>query len=272
MFTKSTLLLIDAHVHLYPNYNLNLAFRIGVENLVEAYQKTDHDLPSNSTIVWLLTERNDCRLFDEITETPNLFTQSNRQVRMGKEPGALLIQQEKLPDLYILAGRQLVSTDGLEVLALTGWKKCPDRKYPAIDLIKQVNECGAIPVLNWAPGKWFLKRGKIVRDLIGTSKKPFPFVIGDTPLRHSLWSQPKQMKQAIRKEIKMLAGSDPLPFKGEESMIGTYGNAVQGVFDPDKPVTSVRNILKDSKSKIQIIGKRNNPVKFAWREVRILMK
>jgi hypothetical protein len=271
MASTSTLLLMDAHVHLYPSYNLDSAFRTGVESLMRAYRKTGCNLPSNAVVVWLLTERHDCRFFDEITETPDLFTHSNRQVRMGKEPGALLIQQKDLPDLYLLAGRQLVSAEGLEVLALTGWKKYPDRTHGTADLIRQVDACGAIPVLNWAPGKWFFKRGKIVRDLIGRSPESASFAIGDTPLRHSLWASPKLMRRAVRKGMELLAGSDPLPFKGEEAMIGTYGNAVQGAFDPDQPVTSIRRILKDPESQIQIIGKRNNPFQFAWRELRILM-
>lgn len=270
MSTKNTILLIDAHVHMYPQYDLDNAFQSGVNRLVQAYQKTGLDLPSNAAVVWLLTERHDCRLFDEIRETPDLFARSTRDVRMGKEAGAILMRQEGLPDLHILAGRQLVSLDGLEILSLTGWNKCPDWQVSTSEMIQQVNACGAIPVLNWAPGKWFARRGKVVRSIIDQFS-PSELTIGDTPLRHTLWAQPKLMRYAIHKGIKMLAGSDPLPFKGEESMIGTYGNAVQGLFDPEKPVSSIRQILKDPKCRIQIIGKRNNPFRFAVREARILL-
>lgn len=271
MHSGSTLLLIDAHVHLYQQYNLNLIFRSGVENLINAYKKTGRTLPDQTVAVWLLTERHDCRFFNEIQENPELFKRADRHVRMGGEPGAVLIRQDNLPDLYILAGRQLVSTDGLEVLALTGWEKCPDRACSTADLIRRIDQCGALSVLNWAPGKWFFRRGGVVRDLIRTLSIPPSFLIGDTPLRHALWMRPRLMREAQSRGIHLIAGSDPLPFRGEEFMIGTYGNAIECAFNPNQPVTSIRQILKDSDCEIRIIGKRNNPFQFAWREVKILL-
>lgn len=269
--SEAVTLLIDAHVHLYPGYDLDRAFRKGVENLIQGFERPGGRIPPDTVAVWLLTERHDCRFFDEITESPDVFGRPDREVRMGREPGAVLIRQKDLPDLYLLAGRQFVSKEGLEVLALTGWEKYPERSYSTADLIGKIRACGAAPVLNWAPGKWFFTRGRVVRRLIRKAELS-DFLIGDTPLRHVLWPRPGLMRLAVRKGLRTAAGSDPLPFKGEEFMIGTYGNTARGAFDPKKPVTSVRRILNDPETLLRIIGQRNDPFRFVWREARILLK
>jgi len=113
---------------------------------------------------------------------------------------------------------------------------------PAKDVINAVSDTGGVPVLSWAPGKWLFKRKYIVRELIDCFS-PSQMLIGDTTLRPALWMEPSLMRRAAEKGFSVLAGSDPLPFIGEEKYLGIYGSIINGPFDIDKPISSIRKLL-----------------------------
>ncbi len=264
-------LVLDGHVHVYPHYNLETAIQLGTSNLHSGLKNTNIKGGKNVHTVWLLTERFDCNFFKTVYDSPQNHTINGYNFVPSAEKEALMIEQKGAITHFILAGRQVVSKDGLEVLALATAEFIKDREYTTEELIDKVNEVGGIPVLNWAPGKWFFQRGKIVAELI-EKKKPEEFVIGDNPLRHSLWPEPALMKKAMNKGFKVIAGSDPLPFKGEERFIGSYGFHIQGKFDATKPATSIRQLVKNSQKTVEILGKRNDPFTFFYREARIMAK
>ena len=74
----------------------------------------------------------------------------------------------KEPLLYILAGRQIITSENLEVCALaTTWTQ-EDKSAGTIDTIHNVRRGGGLAALNWAPGKWFGDRGKVVKTVFDT--------------------------------------------------------------------------------------------------------
>ncbi|MCK5738989.1 hypothetical protein KAH55_07405, partial [bacterium] len=80
------------------------------------------------------------------------------------------------------------------------------------------------------------------------------------------------MQYAADKGFSVIAGSDPLPFDGEEKDIGTYGFAAKAAFDPQKPSSSIRKLLQQARQKLEIIGSRNGLFEFISRETRIMLK
>ncbi|HDQ44215.1 MAG TPA: hypothetical protein ENN17_01785 [bacterium] len=262
--------LIDAHVHLYPQYDLARAYRLGTQNLLNAFRKCHHAEPEQAVLFWLLTERADCDIRGALLTDPDRLGEDVLIHATGKG-GAVRVKQDGTPDLYILPGRQAVSSEGLEILALCTDARFRDRVLCTSDLIIAVREAGGIPVLNWAPGKWFSSRGRIVQNLIDETDGPPGFLVGDTPLRHVLWPRPALMRAALKKGFRVIAGSDPLPFPGEERMIGSYGVAAEGMFDASEPAASLKTLLfRDPGPPPRVIGWRNDPLTFAWREWRIL--
>jgi len=266
---ESTLVL-DGHVHLYPEYNFGQAVQIGTANLRKCLKRVGINNSNHVVSGWLLTERWDCNFFKSISEMPQKYSQGDCNFIPSAEKEALMLEKNGQVEHFVFAGRQLVSKDGLEVLSLASTLFVEDRTLSTKELIRAVNEAGGIPVLNWAPGKWFFKRGKIVQEIFETFD-PSDLVIGDNPLRHVLWPKPALMKVAMKQGYKLIAGSDPLPFVGEEKYIGTYCFTFNGVFDSTKPVTSVRELLKQRVS-VNILGRRNGLLAFASRETRIMMK
>jgi len=138
-----------------------------------------------------------------------------------------------------------------------------------MEIIQRVRANGGLPVLNWAPGKWFFGRGRVVAETLAACS-PQELLIGDTTLRNTLWPVPRLMQRARQSGFRIIAGSDPLPFAGEERLVGSYGFTLTGDFSPEKPATSLLKLLSDSACQIDFIGKRNNPITFAKRQFKIM--
>lgn len=176
------------------------------------------------------------------------------EVGPADEDDALVLCEHGEPRLYVFSGRQIVTAERIEVLALTVDLRLAGH-LPAKEVVEAVLDAGGIPVLSWAPGKWFFKRSGTVRELID-SFRPGQVLIGDTTLRPTVWPEPLLMRLAVRRGFTVVAGSDPLPFSGEEKYMGTYASIMEGPFDPGKPVTSIRKVMTAPDAVIAMAGKR----------------
>lgn len=262
-----TTLAIDGHVHLYPVYDLKNAVDYGVRNLKDQSKK----ISSSIIPVWLLVERSDANFFDRIDQSPDQFKNDGVKFKRGNDAATIVVEKDNRVILYIFAGRQLVTKEGLEVLSLISNLNIPDRQQSIDDVIQAVKDSEGIPALNWAPGKWFFNRGKVIARQI-QEKSTNEIFIGETTLRNTLWPEPKLVKKARKKGFPVIAGSDPLPFKGEEKCIGSFGFTIEGDFDLAKPARSLRDMMNSNRDSIKIIGHRNNVFKFASRQYKIMME
>lgn len=222
----------DTHVHVYPCYDAGEVFSSAFSGLKQVGG-------SEAARAILLTERFDCHFFQGLCEarvkvpTFGISALSDgRSARVTDAGGNTL---------YVIAGRQIVTQERLEVLALTIDAAIPDGK-PICAVLSEIKEQGGVPVLSWAPGKWFGKRGEIVRNLIDTLS-PRDFILGDTTLRPTVWPEPALMRRASEKGFRIVAGSDPLPFAGEERWVGSYASLWDGAMDVEKPALSLENLL-----------------------------
>ena len=237
-------IIADTHVHLYPCYDLERAFQIMRTNLTR--------LAPNHIQMGLMAERHDCRFFQGIVN--GTLKISHAPVELSGYGEAVRIREEGYNDLYLFAGRQIISKERLEVLALTTDTTIPDG-LPVRDAIGRIHDCGAVAVLSWAPGKWFSRRGEIVSRLLD-DHSPGELLLGDTTLRPWCWLEPRLMKKGRESGFSVLAGSDPLPFVGEERMIGRYGSEWRMQGDLQDPVASVREFLKQTDHSPVKIGSR----------------
>ena len=64
------------------------------------------------------------------------------------------------------------------------------------------------------------------------------------------------MRLARSRGFGILAGSDPLPFPGEEGMLGSYATVLEGDIDIDQPVAGVRRVLSSGAGVGPPIGTR----------------
>lgn len=127
------------------------------------------------------------------------------------------------PDpLWVVAGRQVVTAERIEILALATRAVFPDGE-PACRVVARILEAGGIPVVAWAPGKWWFRRGRVVAELLRVFT-PAQLALGDTSLRPGLWPEPRLLRAAVRAGFRVSAGSDPLPWAGEERRLGGYAS------------------------------------------------
>lgn len=251
-------LLVDAHVHVYPSYDLEPFFANAISNLRRLTQtSTDYSYGL------CLVERFDCHFFKRLLSDPSVLPPTVKIVSVHSDTCAELVVNSAAT-LFLYAGRQIVTAERLELLALS--VDADIREGISFNEGAQlVRDAGGLPALNWAPGKWMFRRRPYVEKIIADAKVG-DLLIGDTSLRPIGWGEPILMKQARQKGMAIIAGSDPLPDPREIELVGTYGLFI-AEFNPRSPVQGLRAALATNKFKT--IGKRGSPPSVAERIGRL---
>lgn len=127
--------------------------------------------------------------------------------------------------LLLVAGRQVVTREGLEVLLLGTRVTMPDGR-PVREVLTDGERAGALRVIPWGVGKWLFGRGRLVNELVDAARPGEGFFLGDSGGRPVFWTSPRHFDRAARHGIRVLPGTDPLPFASEVSRPGSYGFAL----------------------------------------------
>jgi hypothetical protein len=225
-------------VHLYEHYNLPAAIRAAEQNL-SAFPETQRAL--------FLTERAECNFYARIRSEPKIVSPFS----VTLQEGTLSVGQ-----ILLFPGRQIATSERLEVLALACEAKFQDG-VSLVEALAQAKKAGAIPVIPWSPGKWTGKRGALLHSIL-ESANPGDFLLGDSSLRPRFSPEPKLFSVARKKGIGIISGTDPLPFAGQERLIGTFGFILDSGFNAAHPITSVRAALLKSNPDVRTIGKRDS--------------
>lgn len=266
MASETMLIAVDGHLHWYPHYQIDVAFGSLVRNLGTLPREMQND-PQNLFKMAFLVEPAGCRFFEQLLEGSIDCSPLNVSIVPASDGLSLTFIQQGISRLCLIAGKQIVAREKIEVLGITVGQTIPDN-LPARDVIDRIVEVGGIPVLPWAPGKWFFNRGKLVKELIDNSSSR-QLVISDTSLRPTLWPMPRLMRHARKNGLIIIAGSDPLPIPGEETQMGAYGFLYQGPFDTEQPVASVRRMLTGSQDAFISAGRRNSVLQVIHRLKRL---
>lgn len=254
---------MDGHVHIHSCFELGAFFDSAARNFARGAE------PTPPLGVLLLTETFGTDRFAELEAAADGARQiGGWRVAEGGEDGSLVLRRGHAPDLLILAGRQIVVRERLEVLALC--TRTAFRDGAGLEeTLDRVRAAQGVPVVPWGFGKWWFGRGGIVADLLRTSS-PGEFLLGDNGVRPLGTPSPRHFRMARTKGIGVLAGSDPLPFPAQALRPGHYGTLIPGEnFDPARPVSSLRQILPALPPGSPTFGRREPPHRFAEAQVRI---
>jgi len=242
------MLIADTHVHLYPAYDVAVALSCACERLTSLARRE-----GSVDVALLLTERYDCSYYRDVASGRKSLP-SGFSFQPGTEPGSLVVENASASiRLWLFAGRQVVTSDGIEVLALLTDAEFFDR-LDTRETLTCIRGAGGIPVLSWAPGKWLGRRGRVIRSLIDENGEE-DLAIGDTSMRPCCWPTPRLMRRGRELGIPVIAGSDPLPFAGDEVSTGRYAIRSEA-FDAQKPVSSLRALLRAAD--FSIVGRRDS--------------
>ena len=257
------MILLDTHVHIYSCFDLGIFFDAAQANFTKeaTAQGQTHPAPQSFQGFLLLTESAAenwfSRLKDGNHSLPDTFAW---QVKQTRENESLVLEHQKSHQkLFMAAGRQIVTKEGLEVLAL-----CTDQQFAdgqsLATTVKKTQQAGGLPVIPWGAGKWLGERGEILNNFL--TNYPGEILLGDNGGRPAFWPFPSRFRNYGNRQLPILPGSDPLPFPREAKQAGSFGCILTGTVSEDRPVADLKSLLNHHEGQLPSFGAPENPWRF----------
>jgi len=262
--SRSGNILFDVHVHIYDCFSLQNFFDSAIKNFKKEIRKNGIDADFQAIIVltdWL--KENWFQYFiDSIEKNKTSYpkTIENWSFHRTKENISLVARRTDGENIFIVAGKKIITAENLEVLALAT-NMAFEVGLPLVAILDQIKQHDAIPVIPWAVGKWIGKRGRVIKNLLDNTAEP-DFFLCDNGNRPNIWPRPTFFDYAEKKGIRVLAGSDALHFASEAYRVGSFANLTHGTIDPDYPAMDLKKMLRNPKIRIRTYGKLEKPVRF----------
>jgi hypothetical protein len=263
------MILFDAHVHIYDGFDLDVFFEAVFNN----FRCNAEKLGSKEECVCflLLAESNGWNYFSKLQGLAGSNTQSGDRfwsITVTEENTSLRVMHTNYPGVQVIvaAGRQLSTSDGLELLALLTGSDFPDGMKLG-QAAKAVAAEGGIPVCPWGAGKWLGKRGRVLSHFMKQNPAP-PVLLGDSGGRPSFWPCPQLLSEPYSKN-RIVSGSDPLPLGGEERRAGSYGGYIETECSSATPAASLRELLLLPGTVINSFGRQLCPMSFLLKQVSL---
>ena len=265
------MIFVDAHVHIYDCFDLEKFFDSAYSNFRLAAKSLFSE--DNFIGILILTETSKDNWFRHLAEyadggeLPEGKDTGNWKFHHTSENYSIITKCRDSKKLILVAGRQVVTAEKLEVLSLCTSDTFGDGK-PILSLIREIEEKRGIAVIPWGVGKWVGNRGRIVKNIINNNTSLI--YLGDNRNRPDFWPQPALFKIAEQKGIRVLPGSDPLPFNSESCRAGSYGFSTDLKIDPKRPGKAIRQMLRNTGDAIgSRFGRLENNFKFFLNQLRM---
>ena len=260
-------LAVDAHVHVHPCFSPASLFAVASRNLDSGIEAVAPH--ANGPLRYLLlTETAEADFFDRCRKGSAQL--GPWRAGTTSEPEALMLTEGVDTSLVLVAGRQIATEEGLEVLALGTLDRFEDGLTFEETLAAAMT--AAIVVIPWGFGKWWGRRGRIVEEAVfGARSWPKPVYLGDNAGR--LWwaKTPRLLRRAERSGTPVLPGSDPFPFPGQEARAGRAGFVVKGRVDRGAPLMALREAL-ERRDAVRRFGRGEGTLPFIRSQIRLQIR
>ena len=234
--------LVDGHVHYYPNFDRDRFLDSALANFRRA-ACTSGTRPEYAG--WLLfAESAGMHYFRAFRDAVGQATGGAWTFQGTDEAESLVARRDVGAKLVLIAGRQIITAEGLEVLALCCDTEVDDGQ-PLATVVGAASRLDAIVVLPWAFGKWWFRRGDLI-DRFVKSAEPSRIFLGDNGGRARLGPRPRPFRVAESRGIAILPGSDPFPLNYDAKRIGKYGFAIEGTMERSRPAAGLKHLLRHS--------------------------
>lgn len=271
----------DGHVHLYAEYDQTRFFHCSLRCATSF----------RAPLLLLLAEPEGHSYFrllrDHVGERapaatpassaqPDIAALEGLTLATTSEPCSLTVAAHgsSNPQVFLIAGRQFVSRENLEVLAVgldpeDELCRTPRQSRDAEELIGRGLEAGAIVILPWGFGKWIGSRGRQAAQLACKTRfgKAPLFFLGDSSARCWPWPTPKPFRGPAR----VLPGTDVLPLAGFENRLARYGFRLRGEFDQNAPFGSLAELLR-RQVPLETFGRRDSLARAILAQLRLRLR
>ncbi|MDH3346543.1 MAG: hypothetical protein OEM02_00385 [Desulfobulbaceae bacterium] len=257
---QQTIIAIDGHVHLHDSSALAVLLDQARSNFLRS-------CPQATQGLLLLTQTNTSPDFKTIhRQFDNSNSKNSWTLNATSEPHSWKAIAHDGWQLWLITGRQLVSSEGLEVL-IFGDEQGKNGMTTG-ELINTGRATKSLVILPWGVGKWLGNRGKIVSKLLAELTDE-QLILGDNGARPALWHWVKQFSTAHQLGIRVLRGTDSLPLSGEINRVGSFGAAIQGALDPNHPTVSLLHLLADPSVTMENFGNNMGLINFICKQIQL---
>lgn len=255
---------VDGHAHLHDCFDVTKLLDGAVENFCSAARRSRTDGQWSGCLMFA---DNACQFSQQrLTDVNSRGLLRGWQICETEESCSLLARNDREQTLSLIFGRQIVSGEDIEVLALACEEEISDG-LPLQTSLELACDAAAITVIPWGFGKWWYRRGRLVENLLrkhasGEFCNEFEFFVGDNSGRLRYTRQPRLIKFAGSHRIRNLPGSDALPLNSQNRACGRYGFVLSAPFDVGRPAASIKAGLQQRIEQPAIFGRRENAVRF----------
>lgn len=229
--------LVDAHVHIHPCF--------AVEAFLDGALRSFRRIAPDSLGCLLLAEMAGVRWFRDAGAREEGWA-----LRRTGDGSSIVALRDTGETLVLVAGRQIVTSERLEVLALGRDADIPDGRS-LIETLCDVRKSGALPVLPWGFGKWWGSRGRLVAKV---ARRDGELYLGDNGGRPRLAPMPKLLREAPQRGLIVLPGTDPLPFPRHAGRAGSFGFVLEGPLDLSRPAEDLLRRIRPLREQPRTYG------------------
>ncbi len=261
------MLFVDTHVHIYPVFDPDALFDAALDNFARAASRLGVTQAPRDGML-LLTETINDHAFEELAA--GRLRPRRWSVTATADPSVLRLSRDGMPSLWLVAGRQIATREDLEVLALGSTARFPDGE-PLERTVAAVDEAAALTALPWGFGKWWGARGTLI-DRVMRTPRPRPLYLGDNGGRLALSTRPQLLLRGETLGHKVLPGTDPLPFAGQEARVGTFGLLLPNWQATDRPLAEFARRLQAAADPPRQFGELTGIVPFVRLQIGMQLR
>lgn len=265
------MIVFDGHVHIYDCYDLEKFFVGAFRN----FSSVGAQLQSSSPICYymLLAEAAGFYYFNQLRQRARdagASPPASWRIEESGEAGSLYVFHDDFPSmrLVLAAGRQLITREKLELLALMTDQEFDD----GMSLEKgvaEVTRAGGLAVCPWGAGKWLGSRGEVLSTYI--TNGGLDLYLGDSGGRPTLWPRPALFNRGDVAE-KLVSGSDPLPLGADTGRVGQFGTYIECDSPKEQPVNFLRDQVKTPGIELKSYGSLCSPFMFFKNQVALRLR